>query len=58
MPRAVSDFQDPGSLDERDDAQHPILPSAQRDGRGNQIIRERELVIEQAEEKAQESFHA
>ena len=46
MSRAVTYLKDSVSLDKWDHAQDPVFPSAQRNSGCDQIVRERELVIE------------
>ena len=57
MSGSVADFQDPIPLDERDHAHHPVFPTIKGNAGRDEIINESELMIEQAKEKTQESFH-
>jgi hypothetical protein len=57
MTGAMTNFKDPIPLEERDHTQNPVLPSAQRDRRCDDIITESEWVIEEVEEKTQECPH-
>jgi hypothetical protein len=52
MAGPMTDLQDPISLNEWDHTQDPVFPPPQRDSRRDQIISERELVVEQAEEES------
>ena len=58
MTGTVTNLQDLISLDERDYAHHPVFPAIERNGRRDEIVGKRELVIEQMEEKPQDGFHA
>ena len=52
MSRTVAYLKDSRPLDKWDDLQYPVLPTIEGNGRGDQIVDERELVVEQAEEVA------
>jgi hypothetical protein len=57
MSWSVADFEDAIAFDEGQDAQDPIFPPADGDGRGYEIVGERELMVEQAKKESQECFH-
>ena len=53
----MTHFEDPIPFEKRDHAHHPVFPPVEGNGRGDEIVGERELVIEQTEEKSQDRFH-
>lgn len=57
MSGSVTDLKDAIPLDERDHAQDPVFPPADRNSRRDQVVGEREWVIEQVKEKTQECPH-
>lgn len=57
MSGSVTDLQHSIPLDERNHAHHPVLPPIKRNDRGDEVVGERELVIEQAEEKSEQGLH-
>ena len=57
MSGAVADLKDPRPLDKRNHAQDPIPPPAERDRGCDQVVGERELVVEQAKEQLKERSH-
>jgi hypothetical protein len=57
MSGSVTDLEDAIPLDERNYAPDPVLPSADRNSCRDQVVGEREWVIEQVKEKAQECSH-
>jgi hypothetical protein len=57
MSGSMTDLKDSLPLNEGNHAQDPILPPAHGNSCRDQVVREGELVIEQAKEEAQEWFH-
>jgi hypothetical protein len=57
MSGPVTDLEDTLALDEWQHAEHPVFPPSQGHGGRDQIVRERELVIQQTKKESQECFH-
>ncbi len=57
MSRPVTDLEDALPFDKRKRAHDPVLPAVERNRRRDEIVGERELMIEQAEEQTQKCFH-
>ncbi len=54
---SVTDLEDALSLDEGQHTHNPILPAIEGNGRRDEVVRERKLVVKQTEEKSQKRLH-
>lgn len=57
MSRSEAELENPRPFDERKNLARPILPAIERDGRGDEIVREGKLMVEEIEEESQKCFH-
>lgn len=57
MSRPAAEFENPSPFDEGKNLARPILPAVERNRRGDEVVRESELVIEKFKEESQERFH-
>ena len=54
MSRPMTDLENAFSFEERNHARHPVLPAIERNTRRDEVVGERELVIEKPEKETQE----
>ena len=57
MSGSVTELEHASAINEGDYLPDPVLPAVERNCRGNEIVREGKLVVEQSEKKAQECLH-